>query len=315
MSNQFYPFSVYLRNKFGQRVQKVPLDGLNCCPNRDGTISSRGCIFCNPQGSGTGLGNKGMSLTEQYLHWQSRLKRRFKAELFLIYLQSFTNTHGPQSRLEKILREISRLPHSVGMCIGTRPDCLDEDKCALIARQPWEEVWLELGLQSCHDRTLKLINRGHDAECFASACEMAHRHGLKVCAHVIAGLPGEEKRDFLQTVAYLNRFPLQGVKIHNLYICQDTELSTLYKQGAYIPLTQKEYVDWVTSSLVRLHPWTVIHRLNGDPAPGELIAPAWAENKQDILQTIHSELQNKGLWQGQAWHGQGIPKWFTSKGK
>lgn len=310
MSSRYYTLSAYLRSKFGQRVQKIPLDGPFNCPNRDGTISLDGCAFCNPKGSGTGLWEKGLSLPEQYAHWQARFRKKYKAALFMIYLQSYTNTYGPVTKLQKILEELSSLPDCAGLCIGTRPDCLDLEKIKLIAGQEWEEKWLDIGLQSRHDNTLELINRGHTARDFAWACELAQRHGLKVCAHVIAGLPGENLDHFLETIRFLNQLQVQGVKIHNLYICRETRIADWFYAGKYEPLTFEEYISWTCEGLLHLNPDVVIHRLNGDPAPGELIGPRWAGRKQGIISEIRLRLQTRNVWQGQKIHPQKIPAWF-----
>jgi len=312
MCNRYYPLSVYFKSKFGRRIQKIPLDGPATCPNRDGSISRNGCTFCNPQGSGTGLGDRGMSLAEQYRHWQTRLTRKYKSARFMLYLQSYTNTHGPILGLKNMLRELADLPQAVGLCIGTRPDCLDPDKIALISEQPWEELWLDMGLQSSNDRTLRSINRGHTARDFALACETAAFAGVKVCAHVIAGLPGEECGDFLKTIRFLNRLDIQGIKIHNLYVCHGTRIAEDYSAGKYSPLSQTEFVDWTISGLEQLSPHTVIHRLNGDPSPGELVAPSWAADKQGILKDIRSGLEERNTWQGKALYPQNIPAWFET---
>ncbi|MFP4657310.1 MAG: TIGR01212 family radical SAM protein [Desulfonatronovibrionaceae bacterium] len=311
MHNRYYPLSAYFRSRFGRRVQKIPLDGAATCPNRDGTISTLGCAFCNPKGSGTGLGSRKMSLTEQYLHWQTRLGRKYKAGLFMIYLQSYTNTYGPISRLKDTLRELAALPDAAGLCIGTRPDCLDKDKVALLSEQPWEEIWLDMGLQSCNDSTLQAVNRGHTARDFSRACGLAASRDLKVCAHVIAGLPGENRGHFLQTIEFLNHLGIQGIKIHNLYICRETKMAEDYRAGRYHPLTRWEYAQWVVHGLERLDPGIVVHRLNGDPVPGELIAPQWAENKAGVLETIRYCLREKDTWQGRTYCPQ-IPDWFQA---
>lgn len=312
MYNRYYPLSVYFKSRFGQRIQKIPLDGPATCPNRDGTISRRGCSFCNPKGSGTGLGDKGMSLAEQCRHWQTRLGRKYKSARFMLYLQSYTNTHGPIWKLKNMLHELAELPHTAGLCIGTRPDCLDPDKIALISEQPWEEIWLDIGLQSSNDHTLQAINRGHSSKDFALTCEMAASAGLKVCAHVIAGLPGEDCTDFLKTIRFLNRLDIQGIKIHNLYICHETQIAEDYYSGKYTPLSKTEFVNWTIAGLEQLSPHTVVHRLNGDPAPGELIAPSWAADKQGILADIRSGLEKRNTWQGKALYPQNIPAWFEN---
>jgi radical SAM protein (TIGR01212 family) len=308
--NRYYSLATYLRARFGQRVQKIPLDADFSCPNRDGTISRNGCIFCNPKGSGTGLGARGLSLEKQYLFWQEKFSKKYKARLFLAYLQSYSNTYGPLKKIENMLKRLEKLPGLAGLCLGTRPDCLDKDKLSLLASYPFQEIWLELGLQSSNNHTLEIINRGHKAEDFAWAVKLAHKMGIKTCAHVIAGLPQETMKDFLQTINFLNDLPISGIKIHNLYICKHTTLAKLWRTGAYTPLSMNEYIHWLERALFSLRPDIVIHRLNGDPARGELLAPDWASYKHIILEKIKQTLTDKNLWQGKALHPNSIPPWF-----
>lgn len=289
--------SAHLRARFGQRVQKIPLDAGFSCPNRDGTLSVSGCSFCNARGSGSGLLSQGLDLAAQWEHWRLRLGKRYKARLFLAYLQSFSNTYGPLERLRATLDALQGLPDRVGLCIGTRPDCLTPGKLDLLAALPGE-TWLDLGLQSCHDATLQHINRGHDAACFARAVQQAASQGLQVCAHLMAGLPGEGPEHFLESVEFLNALPVAGIKLHNLYICKGTPLEQEYRQGKYQPLERECYVQAVCEALARLRPDVVVHRLTGDPAPGELAAPAWAAEKQTLRNAIHERLAALGIRQG-----------------
>jgi hypothetical protein len=298
-SPRYRTLAAHLKQRFGERVQKIPLDAGFSCPNRDGTFSTTGCAFCNPKGSGSGLAEAGWSLPQQWEYWKPRLARKYKARLFLGYLQSFSNTHGPVSRLARVLGSLEGLEGCVGLCLGTRPDCLDEEKLKCIAARPFQETWLELGLQSAHDRTLERINRGHDAACFAQAVRAAADRELQVCAHVVAGLPGEGLDDFLETIRFLNRLPVQGIKIHNLYVCRDTALGELWASGGYRPLRLEEYVEHAARAVALLREDVVVHRINGDPAPGELLAPAWAADKGAVLSAVRRELEARDVVQGQ----------------
>jgi hypothetical protein len=302
--------SVYFQRRFGQRVRKIPLDVGSTCPNRDGTLSWRGCAFCNPQGSGTGLGQSGLSLREQYLRQHERLLARGRQTGVLAYLQSFSNTYGPASRLAGLIRELNGLPDLLGVAIGTRPDCLDEEKLEILRDAPFEEIWLDLGLQSAHDRTLRRINRGHDAACFALWARKAGELGLKICAHVITGLPGEDLADFEQSIAFVNSLPVAGVKIHNLYVCRDTALETLWRAGGLTLLSRHESLDWLVRGVSLLRQDIVVHRLNGDPEAGELVAPDWAAAKTDFLNAFKERLHASGTWQGKAL-GLDLPAWFN----
>jgi len=298
MTQSLFSLNNYLRTKFGQRIQKIPLDAGFSCPNRDGTISTQGCIFCNPHGSGTNFAKQGLSLTEQYLWWMNKFKKKYKCNLFLAYLQSYSNTYGPLKKIQKVLTEIKKLPNLIGLCLGTRPDCLDKQKLELIQSFNFPEVWLEIGLQSAHDKTLIKINRGHDSKCFAHTVQLVNAYGLKTCAHVIAGLPGETKQDFIYTIKFLNDLPIYGIKFHNIYVCKDTMLAKYWQQGKFNPLSLEEYLEWISEAIQILRPDIVIHRLNGDPAPNELLAPAWAKNKQQILNQLFLRLKNKNVYQG-----------------
>ncbi len=296
---RYFALSTYIRQRYGKRVQKIPLDAGFDCPNRDGTLSFQGCAFCSPQGSGTGLAATGQTLEQQWAHWSSRLFARYKTRSFWAYLQSFSNTHGPVEKLREVLERIAELPGLEGICCGTRPDCLDRDKLQLLAEQPVREIWLELGLQSCSDQTLALINRGHDSRTFARAAAQAADMGLKVCAHVIAGLPGEGPDAFLQTIDFVNGLPVAGIKIHNLYVCRGTALARWWGEGSYRPLDRDVYLGLLVRSLARLRPDIVIHRLNSDPQPGELLAPGWAADKQGLLEELAARLESRDIRQGQ----------------
>lgn len=296
--------SDYFFSLFASRVRKIPLDAGFSCPNRDGSISSTGCIFCNGQGSGTGLGLAGLSIAEQ---WEERCRplRAKGTNIFIAYLQSFSNTYGPIGRLAAVLEELKGLPGLAGLAVGTRPDCVDGAKLALIAgacrQQGWQERWIEFGVQSSNDSTLARINRGHGRAEAEEAIAAAHRAGLKVCVHLIAGLPGEGKKEFMESVAWASAQPIAGIKFHCLYVCRGTALAGLYSGGQYRPFTQAEYVEAVADALPLLRPEIVMQRITGDPAPGELVAPAWASESRDTTNKILAELIRRDSWQGKSW--------------
>jgi len=313
---RYYSLSAYFQGRFGRRAQKIPLDAGFTCPNRDGSLSGTGCVFCNPYGSGTGLNGSGLSLAEQWDLWRDRLSRKYKSASFLAYLQSFSNTYGPLERLRGVLEELLALPGLVGICLGTRPDCLDREKVALLAGLPVKELWLEIGLQSASNQTLKRINRGHDRETFARAAEMAAEQNLNVCAHVIAGLPGETPNDFLATVEFINGLPVQGIKFHNLYVCRGATLAAWWKRGEYAPFSRREYVAWLVSALPGLRPDIVVHRLASDPKPGELLAPDWAADKRTTLNDLDAALKASNTWQGKSlFPDREMPAWFSRNTK
>lgn len=297
---RYLALSTYFRNTFGHRVQKIPLDAGSSCPNRDGFLSTQGCTFCNQRGSGTGLAGQGFSIATQYATWKDRYLRSMPTARFMAYLQSFSNTYGPASRLQRLIEAVHGLPNLVGLAIGTRPDCLDAEKLRIIARSSWSETWLELGLQSAHDRTLRRIQRGHDAACFAHCTTQAAELGIKVCAHVITGLPGETLADFKQTLSFVNSLPVAGIKIHNLFICRETTMEHEWHRGTLTLLDRDQTILWVVQGLALLRPNIVIHRLNADPVGDELIAPKWAQDKRALLRDIKALLRSTDTWQGKA---------------
>jgi len=299
--------NTYLRERFGGRVQKVTLDAGLTCPNRDGTVGVGGCLYCNARGSGTGAWTRGLSITEQLQEGMARLGRRYGASRFIAYFQSFSNTYAPLGILRALYQEALAFPEVVGLSIGTRPDCLSPEILDLLADIARERLlWLELGLQSASDETLKLINRGHDTACFTRAVTAAAARGLEVVAHVILGLPGEGPAEMAATARYLGSLPLQGVKIHLLYVIRGSGLEGLYREGQYRPLEKDEYLRLIADFLEMLPPHLIIHRLTGDPHPEELVAPAWCRDKSRVLQGIREELARRGSRQGSAWGSQPV---------
>ena len=281
---------------FGRRAKKIPLDAGSSCPNRDGALSQNGCLFCNAAGSGTGLHLKGFGLRAQWDVLSQPARRRNEA--LLAYLQSFSNTYGPPERLAALLAEMAQLPDIEGICLGTRPDCINNKKIKLLAAAPVSHVRLELGLQSANDATLARINRGHTAADFARATIDAAAAGLSVTAHVMAGLPGESVDDFLATVDFVAALPIAGIKLHNTLVVAGSPLAALYAAGGYVPMSREDYIAAVCQAVARLPAHVAIERQNADPAPGELLAPAWAADKQGLLREIAERLEREDIWQG-----------------
>ena len=299
MDKRYNDFNTYLRSLFGCRVQKITVDAGLSCPNRDGRVSSGGCIFCNARGSGTGAHSRGQTVTDQLLQGKKFLARRYKAHKFLAYFQSFSNTYAPIDTLRKLYDEALAVEDVVGLSIGTRPDCVDVPVLDLLQDYAGHHlIWLEYGLQSASDKTLELINRGHDVRCFENAVRATLNRGIKICAHVILGLPGESRRDILHTAGTISDLGIDGLKLHLLYVVKGTPLETLYQQGNYRCLEQQEYIDLVCDFLERIPPEMVIQRLTGDPHPEELVAPQWARRKTDTLRIINETLEKRDSWQG-----------------
>lgn len=298
---RYRDFNSYLREIFGDRVQKISLDaGLNC-PNRDGTISNRGCIFCDRRGSGTGaMINYGLSIDDQMMEGCKFMEKRYKAKKFIAYFQSFTNTYAPLHLLKELYDQALNHPRMVGLSVATRPDCINRDVLRLLRSYQKEYlVWIEYGLQSANDITLSRINRGHDVACFEKSVQMANDYGLNVCAHIILGLPGETREMMLQTALFLAGLPIKGVKVHLLYIEKETPLALLYEKGEYRCLERDEYIELVVDVLELLPPTMVIQRLTGDPPlRAELVAPLWAKYKSENLKLIRKRLEERNTWQG-----------------
>jgi radical SAM protein (TIGR01212 family) len=289
----------YLRNLFGCRVQKLTIDAGLTCPNRDGRISHAGCIYCNTRGSGTGAHANGLTVTQQLNNGKKSLSKRYKAKKFIAYFQSFSNTYASLQKLKQLYEEALAVDDIVGLSIGTRPDCVAEPVLDLLQNYAKHYlVWIEYGLQSAHDATLAFINRGHDVQCFIDAVKKTKGRGIKICAHVILGLPHETRRDILHTAETIATLGLDGVKIHLLYVVKGTRLESLYQQGAFKCLEQHAYVDLVCDFLEKIPFEIVVQRLTGDPHRPELAAPAWSLKKTETLNLIRKTLEERNSWQG-----------------
>ena len=299
MSRLLYrSFSSYLREKFGQRVQKITLDAGLTCPHRD-TDKKGGCIYCNVKGSGTGAHAAGVSLKEQIETQMSLMHRRYKARAFIAYFQSYSNTYADIDTLKAIYDVILPYPEIVGLAIGTRPDCIDEEKLSLISSYtPERLVWLEYGLQSASDDTLKRINRGHDVQTFIDAVELTAGYDLRICAHVILGLPGEGMEQYIDSAKLIADLPVTDLKLHLLYIIKGTPMEDLFRQGAYTPLSMDEYAEAVAYFIAHVRDDMVIQRITGDPHAEELVAPAWAMEKVQAREAIHEKMKQLDLYQG-----------------
>lgn len=298
--NRYRDYNTYLRGIFGERVQKIPLDAGLSCPNRDGTLSRNGCIFCDRKGSGSGaMIDRSMSIEDQILSGIVHARHRYGARKFIAYFQSFTNTYGPLDRLKVLYDSALSLPEMVGLSVATRPDCADPGVMGLL-RSYGDRflVWVEFGLQSAHNETLKRIGRGHDVAAFEKAVMSALRFQLNVCAHVILGLPGENKNMMHETARYLGQIPINGVKIHLLYVVKGTPLATLYERGEFRCLEREEYAELAVDFLELLPPEIVIQRLTGDPFGTDLLAPEWAREKGANLQLIKEKMEERQTWQG-----------------
>ena len=295
---RYNQYSAYLKKKFGAKVYKITIDAGFSCPNRDGTISRGGCIFCDEGGSFSQAHSNKLSVEGQIETGIQNLSQRFKAEKFMAYFQAYSNTYKPVSELEKIYNSSLENSKIVGISIGTRPDCVDEDKLKLISSYKDDYyTWIEYGLQSIHNKTLVRINRGHDYDCFLRAYERTKELGINVCAHVIFGL-WETHDEIMQTAQELARLKVDGVKIHMLCALENTKLAKMYEDGEISFMSEDEYVSTVCDFLEYLPPDTTIHRLAGNGLSRTLIAPQWLGAKFDCLNKIDRELLRRNSYQG-----------------
>ena len=300
MENRYRDYNGYLKEIFGRRVQKISLDAGLGCPNRDGGISGKGCIYCDQKGSGTGakiLNNK--SIEEQLSTGIEWAKKRYGAERFIAYFQSFTNTNAPVDVLKDLYGRALSFEGMAGLSVGTRPDCIDHEKLALLNHYAEDFlVWIEYGLQSSHDITLKAINRGHDVKAFADAVRMTGEYWINICAHVILGLPGETRAMMLETARFLADQPLHGVKIHSLYVTKGTRLAEMYLKDEFTCMERDEYIETLIDFLELLPPEFIIQRVTGDPDRGRLVAPGWTMEKSANLNLFKKRLKERDTWQG-----------------
>jgi uncharacterized protein len=292
-------FSEELKRVFGCRVQRISVDAGFSCPNRDGTVGSGGCIYCGGAGSGSFGIVRGASVSEQLEHGKEVMVRKYKAQRFIAYFQSYSNTYAPLERLRSLYDEALAVEDVVGLIVGTRPDCLPAATLDLLAAYGQRTYfWLELGLQSPLDRTLELIGRGHDFASFADAVRECKARQIRVCAHIILGLPGETREEMLAGAGVLNDLGVDGVKIHLLHVMEGTKLADDYLSGKVRVMERDDYVGLVCDFIERLEPAIIVQRLTGDGNRDHLIAPLWSLQKFEVLNTIDSELERRGSRQG-----------------
>ena len=298
-SPRYNSFREWLKRRYGGRTAKISLDAGLTCPNRDGTISRRGCVFCDGRGSGTGQAGRGYDIAEQINLARPFLRQRYKTDQYIAYFQSFTNTYAPVDRLARIFAPAVEASGVMAVSIGTRPDCLPDDVLGLLADlNRRKEIWLELGLQSAHDQTLRAINRGHDFAAFKDAATRAVAVGVKVWAHLIIGLPGEGFDQVRKTIDRLAPLGLTGIKLHGLYVSKDAELAELYRAGRVELLDREAFIDLIVRLVTWLPEDWVIQRLTSDPPAYSLIAPKWMLDKQEIIRRIDARLEENDWRQG-----------------
>ena len=297
MEDRYYKLSDFLISKFGEKVQKICIDGGFTCPNRDGTLSYGGCIFCSEKGSGEHL-NSNEAITNQVKSFFSSYKAE-RANKFIAYFQNFSNTYDTISNLKKKYDSALIDDRIVGLAVATRPDCINADVVQLLENYSQKYyVWVELGLQTSNDETGKLINRGYDNRKFLEAVNLLRNSGIDVVVHIMVGLPTETFDDLKNTVNFINDIDIQGIKIHSTYVVEGTILSKMYEEGKYVPLTYDEYMDYLCFIITHLRPNIVVHRISGDAPKELLVAPSWDIHKKWVMNGLFKRMNEENLIQG-----------------
>jgi len=294
----------YFRHKYHSKIIKIALNGNFSCPNRDGVFSSEGCIFCSELGSGDFAGNPEKSLEVQFENIKRKMHKKWPEGKYIAYFQANTNTYGPIEKLKRLFNQALTLDKNiVGLNIGTRADCLSPKVIDLLKELNQKtDLTIELGLQSMHNETLKIINRGHDRQSFTDAVKKLRAQGIDVVVHIINGLPGETKEMMLDTIHYLNTLDIQGLKIHMLYILKNTPLQGYYQAHPFHVLSLDEYVHITIQQLKHLREDIIIHRITGDPPRDLLIEPKWTLKKFVVSNEIDKAMRKNNDYQGDAYH-------------
>ncbi|MBR5800942.1 MAG: TIGR01212 family radical SAM protein [Lachnospiraceae bacterium] len=312
LGKPYYSLDSYCKNTFNEKLYKISLDAGFTCPNRDGTISHGGCIFCSEGGSGDFAERltSPEQIRDALLAGRERLAQKQTGNKFIAYFQAYTGTYGPVEYLESVYRAALSVDFVAGISIATRPDCLPKEVLSLLqtlkCEFPEKFIWIELGLQTIHESTARFIRRGYPLSCFEQALENLDAIGIPVIVHLILGLPGETKEDMLASVTYLNNQKVAGVKLQLLHILKNTELAAYYQEHAAERIsfqTRDEYLDMLITCIEHIRPDIVLHRITGDAPKKLLIAPLWSGNKRDVLNTLHAKMKQRSAYQGKQWKG------------
>lgn len=289
---EYLSFNKYLKDKFGQKVYKISLDGGFTCPNRDGKTGTKGCIFCSKGGSGDFAESRDMSITEQIESGKKKVEKKIKSGKYIAYFQAFTNTYAPVETLRQKYEEAINHPDIVALSIATRPDCLGDDVLRLLDEMnKIKPVFVELGLQTIHQKSAKYIRRGYDLSVYDKAVRDLKKIGVNVVVHVILGLPNESENDMLETVKYVCESGANGIKLQLLHVIDGTDLAKDYEKGLFKTLEFDEYVNLIVKCVKIIPNDIVIHRLTGDGAKKDLIAPLWSADKKRVLNAINKALR------------------------
>ena len=296
---RYYSLDYYLKETYGEKLYKLSLNGGMTCPNRDGFIDTRGCIFCSAGGSGDFAAPKRISIKEQIAFGKDLVKNKFTGNSYIAYFQAYTNTYAPVDYLRKIFTEAIMEPEIKILSIATRPDCLSDEVLELLEElNKIKPVWVELGLQTVHEDTAVFIRRGYPLCVFDEAVQNLRKIGITVIVHTILCLPGESEKEMLETISYINSLDIQGIKLQLLHVLKGTDLASYYEKNNFWLPTLEEYMVLLSRCITNLRPDIVVHRLTGDGPGGLMIAPLWTKNKRHVLNSIQQYFKEKDIWQG-----------------
>ncbi|KKB37532.1 TIGR01212 family radical SAM protein [Bacillus thermotolerans] len=298
-NKRYHTWNYHLRKHFGHKVFKVALDGGFDCPNRDGTVAFGGCTFCSAAGSGDFAGSRADSLEAQFQEIKNKMHRKWKDGKYIAYFQAYTNTHAPVDVLREKYETVLSQDGVVGLSIATRPDCLPDEVVDYLAElNERTYLWVELGLQTVHEKTANLINRAHDFPAYVEGVEKLRKHNIRICSHIINGLPMETPEMMMETAQAVAGLDVQGIKIHLLHLLKGTPMVKQYEKGMLEFLSLEEYVQLVCDQLEILPPEMVIHRITGDGPIDLMIGPMWSVDKWTVLNAIDAELHRRNSFQG-----------------
>lgn len=296
---RYYSLDYYIKEHFGEKLYKIALDGGMTCPNRDGTLGNRGCIFCSAGGSGDFAGDRNVSIKEQLEQGRQLVSRKHTGSSYIAYFQAYTNTYAPVDYLERIFMEAISEPDVKVLSIATRPDCLSPEILELLSHlNQIKPVWVELGLQTIHKASADFIRRGYELDVFEKSVYDLNKIGISIIVHTILYLPTETEKEMLETIDYLNKLPIHGIKLQLMHVLKHTDLAKIYEENTFFLPTMEEYFIFLGKILSRLRPDIVVHRLTGDGPKSLLIAPLWTSNKRLVLNSMQKYFKDADIWQG-----------------
>lgn len=298
-NKRYHTWNYYLRSNFGEKVFKVSINAGFSCPNIDGTVAYGGCTYCSKQGSGDFAGNPNDNLIKQFEDIKEMMHKKWHNAKYIGYFQAFTNTHAPVSVLKEKYETILNLDDVIGLSISTRPDCLPDDVLEYLSElNKKTNLWVELGLQTIHDETSKIINRGHDYNTFLEGVEKLKKHNIKTVVHIINGLPGEDYNMMMETAKAVADLGVHGIKIHLLHVLKETPMENMLKKGMFNLMEKDDYINLVCDQLEIIPPEMVVHRLTGDGKRDEIVGPMWSLKKWEVLNAIDDTMRERNSYQG-----------------